>query len=203
MCNWWLHKPFPPVVQEVQFVQSLLSDQVAHIHLTSPEAPEDLGNQEGLGRPENKSELYSGLWHMWRTTLTILIRCYSPLNLEVPLDLEDLPVRCLSLPATHCNDGMIQILYLWNKLNKQQLLTLSPLGPGGPRAPWQEIKQYCKIIHNAFFPPICIKCTCILCTCYCSFLLFRWSNIPFVLVFNPSGLAVIAVNVPCNLKDEG
>lgn len=115
------------------------------------------------------------------------------------------PASPMPIPPcnTYCHNSMIQILYLWNKLNKQQLLTLSPLGPGGPCAPWQEIKQYCKIIHNAFFekiivlqyccPPMCIKCTCILCKCYCSFLLFRWRHIPSVLVCNPSGLTVIAV----------
>lgn len=52
MCNQQLHQPFPLVVQEVQVVQFLLSDQVARCYLTSPAALEDQVNQEGPDLPE-------------------------------------------------------------------------------------------------------------------------------------------------------
>lgn len=61
MCNQWLHWPSPLVVQEVHFVQFLLSDQEAQYHLTSPVALEDQVNQEDRDLPEVKSQLDSDL----------------------------------------------------------------------------------------------------------------------------------------------
>lgn len=44
------------MVQEVLFVQFLLSDQAVQCHLTSPVAQEDQLDQEGLDLPERKSQ---------------------------------------------------------------------------------------------------------------------------------------------------
>lgn len=54
MSNRRLHQPFPLVVQEVQAVQFLPSDQEAQYHLASPEALEDQVNREDLYLPEIK-----------------------------------------------------------------------------------------------------------------------------------------------------
>lgn len=152
-----LHQPFPLVVQEIRFVQFLLSDQAAQCRQTSPVALENQVHQEGLDRPEIQV-IFWPVAHLMTHTCMICARrlLNSPLALEAQSVQEDLPVRHPSLPATHSlrslhGSGEVSEKQMKQHATKAHLISLWPWGSLCPLHGKHTYKYINRIKINSLF----------------------------------------------------